>query len=274
MLKAAIVQMDIHLGQPLLNKERILTYAERTVAELLVFPECANSGYSFGSREEAIPHAEPVPGPFTEALLAVAREKGRSIAVGILEKDGADLRNTAVLVTPKGKLHIYRKTHLPYLGVDRFVAPGTMLPLFETAFGAVGMIICYEWRFPEVARALSLQGADLLIGLSNWPQGAIVTPTLLLPARAAENHVWVVSANRIGTEKGSDFIGKSMIIAPGGEIVSSSQACREEVLSADLDLSLSKVKSFVRKPKEYEIDLFKDRRPNLYGVITREENHD
>jgi predicted amidohydrolase len=274
MVKTAIVQMDIHLGKPLLNKERILAYAERTASELLVFPECANSGYSFTSRKDAMPHAESVPGPFTDALLAVAREKGRSIAVGILEKDGAELRNTAVLVTPRGKLHIYRKTHLPHLGVDRFVVPGIRLPLFETAFGAVGMIICYEWRFPEVARSLSLQGADLLIGLSNWPQGAIVTPTLLLPARAAENHVWVVSANRIGVEKDSEFIGKSMIIDPGGEIVASPQARREEVVSADLDLSLSKVKSFIRKPEEYEIDLFKDRCPNLYGAITCEDNHD
>lgn len=274
MVRAAVVQMDIHLGQPILNKERILGYAESTPADLLVFPECANSGYSFTSREEAMPHADSVPGPFTDALLAVARQKGRTIAVGILEKDGAELRNTAVLVTPRGNLHIYRKTHLPYLGVDRFVVPGTRLSLFETAFGSVGMIVCYEWRFPEVARTLSLQGADLLIGLSNWPQGAIVTPTLLLPARAAENHIWVVSANRVGIEKDSEFIGKSTIIAPGGEVVASSQVRREDVVSEDLDLSLSKVKRFVRKPKEYEIDLFKDRRPNLYRVITREDNHD
>lgn len=270
MVKAAAVQMDIQLGQTDLNKERILAYAQNTPADLLVFPECANSGYCFNSLEEALPHAEVVPGPFTDSLLAIARDMGRSLAVGILEKEGTALRNTALLATPEGNLHVYRKSHLPYLGVDRFVTPGSELPLFQTAFGRVGMIICYEWRFPEVARSMSLQGADLLIGLSNWPEGAVVIPTLLMAARAAENHVWIVSSNRVGIEQGSKFIGKSMIIDPVGQIIASPSECNEAVVSADMDLSISKAKRFVRKPKEYEIDLFKDRRPDLYGAVTQE----
>ena len=133
------------------------------------------------------------------------------------------------------------------------------------------MIICYEWRFPEVARNMSLQGADLLIGLSNWPEGAVVIPTLLMAARAAENHVWIVSSNRVGLEQGSKFIGKSMIIDPGGQVIASSPEGNDEVIGADLDLSISKAKRFVRKPNEYEIDLFKDRRPGLYGAVTQED---
>lgn len=266
--------MDIELGNPLLNRERIVGFAEKTEVDLLVFPECANSGYAFSSREDAYLHAETIPGPLTDALQSVARKRGRNIAVGILEKDGADLRNSAVLVSQDGSLHCYRKTHLPYLGVDRFISPGNELPIFTTEFGKVGMIICYEWRFPEVARVLSLQGADLLLGLSNWPQGAIVTPTLLLPARAAENHVWVVSANRVGFEEGIQYVGKSMIIAPSGEIAAQPETRREEVISAIVDLSLSRSKKFIKKPKEYEIDLIQDRRPGLYGTILRETYHD
>ncbi|WP_054031489.1 carbon-nitrogen hydrolase family protein [Desulfatitalea tepidiphila] len=270
MVKAAAVQMDIQLGQTHLNKERILAYAQNTPADLLVFPECANSGYCFNSLEDAMPHAEVVPGAFTDSLLSVARDMGRSLAVGILEKKGAALRNTAVLATPEGNLRVYRKSHLPYLGVDRFVTPGSELPIFQTAFGRVGMIICYECRFPEVARSMSLQGADLLIGLSNWPVGAMVIPTLLVAARAAENHVWIVSSNRVGLEQGSRFIGKSMIIDPDGQIIASLPEGNEETVSADLDLSISKAKHFVRKPKAYEIDLFMDRRPELYGTVTQE----
>jgi 5-aminopentanamidase len=271
--KTAIFQIDIELGKSILNKERIIEYAENTDADLLVFPECANSGYAFSSWAEAFSHAEPVPGPFTEILHSIARKKDRSIAVGILEKDGEELRNTAVLITPKRGLHVYRKTHLPYLGVDRFTKPGNVLPLFETEFGKVGVVICYEWRFPEVARSLSLQGADLLLGLSNWPQGAIVIPTLLMPARAAENHVWIASANRVGFDKDTKFIGNSMIISPSGDIVAGPGSLDEEVISVDCDLSLSKGKRFVKKPREYEIDLFKDRCPDLYGVLIRESNY-
>jgi len=274
MVNAAIFQMSIDLGQPVLNKQKIINCAERTEADLLVFPECANSGYAFSSREEALAHAELIPGPFVDSLITVARAKGCYLAVGILEKDGTELRNTALLVTTEGEVHIYRKTHLPHLGADRFVTPGNQLPLFSTGLGAVGLVICYEWRFPEVARCLALQGADLLIGLSNWPREAMATPTIMLPARAVENHVWIISANRVGRERDSDFIGRSMIIAPDGNAVATLENSREGVVSADMDLSLSRKKHLIKKPKEYEIDLFRDRCPFLYRTIVRETEHD
>ncbi len=274
MVRAAVVQMDVALRQTKRNQQRILDLAAQTEADLVIFPECANSGYAFNSQDEAMPYAETIPGPFVEALTAVARDKSRCLAVGLLEKDGSRLRNSAVLVTAEGEVHVYRKTHLPYLGLDRFVTPGGSLPVFKTSLGVVGLLICYEWRFPEVARALALQGAELLIGLSNWPRGAVVIPTLLLPARAAENRVWIASANRVGLEGGSEFIGKSAVIDPNGDTVVALDGPQEGVSCCDMDLSLSRQKHLVRKPGEYEIDLFEDRRPALYGSIGLERQYD
>lgn len=273
MVKAAAVQMDVVLARPEENKDRILKLARDTEADLVVFPECANSGYVFISAQEAMPYADTVPGPFVEQLAAVAKERNRCLSVGLLEKDGDTLYNSAVFITGQGQVHLYRKTHMPYVGLDRFVASGDRLDVFDTPLGKVGLAICYDWRFPELARCLALQGADLLIGLSNWPHGAQVIPTVLLPARAAENRVWIVSSNRVGTERGVEFIGRSAIISPDGVILAALDGREEGVALGELDFSVSRNKRLVKKPGEYEVDLWQDRRPSLYGAMRREEEN-
>ncbi|MCB2190470.1 MAG: carbon-nitrogen hydrolase family protein [Deltaproteobacteria bacterium] len=273
MVKAAAVQMDVVLARPEENKDRILKLARETEADLVVFPECANSGYVFTSAQEALPYADSVPGPFVEQLAAVAKECNRCLAVGLLEKDGDTLYNSAALITSQGQLHLYRKTHMPYIGLDRFLSPGDRLDLFDSPLGKVGLAICYDWRFPELARSLALQGADLLIGLSNWPDGAQVIPSVLLPARAAENRVWIVSSNRVGTERGVEFIGRSAIISPDGETLCALDGREEGVALGEIDLTLARNKRLVKKPGEYEVDLWRDRRPSLYRAVTRGEEN-
>jgi predicted amidohydrolase len=273
MVTAAAVQIDVQLGNPSINKETILKRIDAVEADLVVFPECANSGYLFSSKAEAIDHAELIPGDFTDALGAAASKNGRWLAVGLLERLGADLFNTAVLVGPAGELHMYRKTHLPYLGVDRFVTPGEELTTISTPVAKIGMLICYDWRFPEVARCQALQGAEILLGLSNWPEGAKVTPERLLPARAVENRLWIVSSNRVGTEGGAKYIGMSAIIDPDGNMVSAPGE-QEDVVKREVDPLLSRTKKLVRKKGEYEIDLLGDRRPHLYGLIPGGGSHD
>ena len=273
MVTAAAVQIDVQLGNPSINKETILERIDTVEADLLVFPECANSGYLFSSKAEAIDHAERIPGPFTDALGAAASKNGCWLAVGLLERQGAGLFNTAVLVGPGGELHMYRKTHLPYLGVDRFVTPGEEHTTISTPLAKIGMLICYEWRFPEVARCQALQGAEILLGLSNWPEGARVTPERLLPARAVENRLWIVSSNRVGTEGGAKYIGMSAIIDPDGNMISAPGE-HEDVVKSEVDPLLSRTKKLVRKKGEYEIDLFGDRRPHLYGLIPEGGSHD
>lgn len=273
MVTAAVVQMDVLLGRNPENQARILDLAGRTEADLVVFPECANSGYAFDSAQEAMPYAETIPGPFVDQLLAVAQAERRFLALGMLEKDGDTLYNSAVLLTPEGAVHVYRKTHLPFIGLDRFVTAGDSLGLFDTSLGKLGLAICYEWRFPEVARSLALQGADLLLGLSNWPGGALVIPTVLVPARAVENRVWIVSSNRVGLERGNRFIGRSAIIAPDGRPAAALDDVEDGVAVASLDLDLAANKHLAKIPGAYEIDLWQDRRPALYGAVTGEKAH-
>ncbi|MCB2227833.1 MAG: carbon-nitrogen hydrolase family protein [Desulfarculaceae bacterium] len=265
--------MDVALGRLDENRAEILRLASETEADLVVFPECASSGYVFDSAEEAMPYAETVPGPFVDELIALAKAKKRNLAVGLLEKHEGKLYNSAVLITSQGETHLYRKTHMPFIGLDRFTVPGENLGLFDTPLGKVGLAICYDWRFPELARCLALQGADILIGLSNWPTGAVVIPTLLLPARAAENRVWVVSSNRVGEERGAQFIGRSAIIDPDGNTVAGLSADKPGVALAELDLSLARDKRLVKIPGEYEVDLWKDRCPSLYGATAREHEN-
>jgi predicted amidohydrolase len=183
-----------------------------------------------------------------------------------LEKRNGELRNVAALITPDGNVRTYCKSHLPVLGVDRFVSPGEELPVFDTPVGRIGILICYEWRFPEVARVLALKGAQILAGPTCWPEGARVISELLIPARAAENRVWIVSASRVGSDGKGDYIGKSAILDPEGKTVAQ-LADTEAVLTADIDPGAASGKLLVRKPGEYEIDLFADRKPELYPLI-------
>lgn len=273
MVTAAAVQLDIQLGKPLENKSALLQRIGTVAADLLVFPECANSGYLFANKEEAMDHAEPIPGAFTDTLVSASAKTGRWLAVGILERRGTELFNSAVLIGPGGEFHRYRKTHLPFLGVDRFVTPGDALETFDTPFARIGMLICYEWRFPEVARCHALQGAEILLGLSNWPQGARVTAESLLPARAAENRLWIVSANRVGTEREARYVGLSAILDPDGYGVWGPEGSAHAV-KGEIDPQRSRNKKLIKKPGEYEIDLFGDRQPQLYGPIAREVGHD
>src|SRR5919197_411440 len=172
--KIAGVQMDSRLGDKRRNLDVIrsrLREAAGQGARLVVFPECALTGYAFDSKEEAWPHAEPVPGPSTEALAVDCRELGVWAVVGMLEREGADrLFNAAVLVGPAGVAASYRKIHLPFLGVDRFATPGDR-PFAVHDLGGlrVGVTICYDGSFPEAARLLTVLGADLVALPTNWP---------------------------------------------------------------------------------------------------------
>jgi predicted amidohydrolase len=132
-------------------------------AKLAVFPECALSGYCFVSREEAAPVAEEVPGPSTEKILAAARALDCTVVVGLLERAGDQIFNSAAVVTPQGILGTYRKLHLPCLGIDWHTALGDKpFPVFATPQGKIGISICYDCSFPEAGRVLKLKGAQIL----------------------------------------------------------------------------------------------------------------
>jgi predicted amidohydrolase len=270
-VRVAAVQMDIEIGQPEKNRQRIEHYLREAggrEAQLVVFPECALAGYCFESLDEARPHAEPVGGPSTERLASVCRELGVHAVFGMLESAGERVFNACVLLGPEGIVGSYRKLHLPYLGVDMFTTPGDRrLEVWDTGVLRLGMGICYDAAFPEASRVMALAGADLIALPTNWPPGAECTAEFVINTRALENHVYFMAVNRVGTERGFRFIGQSKICDPSGRVMALAGQDREEVLYAEIDPALARRKRVIRVPGKHEIDRFADRRPEMYGMV-------
>jgi predicted amidohydrolase len=271
LLKIAGVQMDVELAEPKKNLQRMIAAMETTSAEgatLVVFPECALTGYCFESLQEALPFAETVPGNSTEQMAAACRRLGTFAVFGMLESDGDRLFNACVLVGPEGVIGNYRKIHLPYLGIDMFTTPGDRpFDVHQAGDMRVGMNICYDGAFPEAARVMALEGADLIVLPTNWPPGAECTADFVMNARAMENHIYYMAVNRVGTERGFRFIGKSKICDPYGYVLAEAQHENETILYAEIDLERARNKHLIRVPGKHEIHRFADRRPEMYGRI-------
>jgi predicted amidohydrolase len=274
MFTIAAVQMEPRLGARAQNRETILARlreAARAGAHLVVFPECALSGYVFDSAEEALPAAETVPGETTEAVSAACRELRVHAVVGLLERDDATgaLYNSAFVAGPSGLIADYRKSHLPVLGIDRFVGRGAELPVIDLPFARIGILICYDVRFPEAARTLALRGADVILVPTNWPEGAESAPDFLTRARAWENRVYLVACNRVGEERGTRFIGRSQVVAPNGTFLAQAAGTAETILTAEIEPEQARQKKLVFVPGVFELDPVGGRRPDLYDELTR-----
>jgi len=273
-MRVAVAQMEPRLAEHERNLDAALERLEEAAAagaQLLVLPECAIPGYMFDSAEEALPYAEEIPGPTTEAFERECARLGVHAITGLLERDGDTLYNAAILVGPDGLIGSYRKTHLPFLGVDRFVTPGDGFKVFDTALGRIGLIICYDLRFPEVTRTLALQGADMVALPTNFPMAAKLQCDVIAPARAAENRIYLLVANRVGKERWGEFCGWSQIVDPYGTRLAEAGETEETLLVADVELEKARDKDYV-VPGEYELYLFGHRRPELYGALVEEES--
>ena len=271
----ACAQIDCHLGQPQTNLEKIISSirsaAERD-AKLVMFPECALTGYAYESLAEAIPFAEPADGPSANAIAEACRETNAYAVVGFIEADGDNYYNAAMLVGPDGLLGDYRKTHLPFIGIDRFLTPGDRAyQVFELPFGKVGLNICYDISFPEPARALKLLGAELIALITNWPTAAWRSPEFVANTRALENHLFYAATDRVGTERGWDFIGRSKVVDCNGDTLGEAGATDEELLVVAIDFQEANNNRIVNVPGSYEVDRINDRRPELYNVISERE---
>lgn len=270
--KIACVQMDVSIGEVDTNRRKIverMRTAASTGAEMAVFPECALTGYCFESLEEAEPFAEPVDGPSSIAVAEACRETGLHAVVGFIEKDGSRFYNAAMLIGPNGLIGGYRKVHLPFLGVDRFLTPGDRLfNVFDLPFGKVAVNICYDASFPEAARVLKLSGAELIILPTNWPHGAWRTAEFIINSRACENHVNFAAVNRVGIERGWEFIGRTKVVDYNGDTLSEASTEAEQILYAEIDLQEASNNKIVNVAGSYEIDRLADRRPEFYGAIT------
>lgn len=273
-LMVACIQMEPHVGRKDENLARSVDLIERAAAQgarLVVLPELANTGYVFASRAEALALAEPVPGGrCTQVWMDVARRCQVHIVAGIAERAGDRLYNSAVVLGPHGHLGSYRKLHL-WAEENRFFAPGDSgLPMFETAWGRLGVLICYDGWFPETYRLLAMQGVDVVAVPTNWvpmagqPADRPAMANTLAMANAHSNALSIVCACRTGTERGQPFIGQSLIVgSQGWPLAGPASAHAEEILYARLDLQASRRK---RQLNAFN-HVLGDRRTDVYDAM-------
>ena len=235
-----------------------------TDAELLVCPELATTGYLYTKRGELSDVAETVPsGPTCVRLGRAARETGRAIVFGIAERAGERIFNSAVFLGPDGASVCYRKAHLFDTETLVFDRSGPSPRLGAIAGVRVGIMVCFDWRFPEMARVLAIEGADVIGHPSNlvhpYCQDAMIT-------RSLENRVYSITSSRTGTERADGmelaFAGRSQIVSPRGERLAVADATEECVRTAEIDPTLARDKRVTERN-----DLFGDRRVDLYGPI-------
>lgn len=255
-MKISFVQTSPAFLEPEKNVERALQLIDGVEADLIVLPELFNTGYNFASKEEVARAAEPAgKGKAGKAILEKAEEKKCMIVAGFAEKSGARLYNSALVATPKG-FDVYRKIHL-FNREKLFFSPGDKgFRVFEWKGAKVGVMICFDWFYPESMRTLMLKGAEVIAHPANlvlpWCPEAMKT-------RCLENRVFAVTADRIGEEKGLAFIGQSQITGVRGEVFCRASEDQEEAKTVEINLEKAREK----KVAEYN-DIVKDRRKKFY----------
>jgi predicted amidohydrolase len=261
-MRAGVVQFQPEFGNVKRNLETLLSMVASEEADLFVLPELALSGYIFGSREEALSLSQGPGGEEFNGVAGLARDRSATIVLGFAERAGDRLYNSSIMVFPDGTTCVYRKVQL-FCDEKRIFDPGDKSPeVVEIAGVRLGMMICFDWIFPEVARTLALKGADILCHSTNlvlpFCQDAMVT-------RCIENRVFALTSNRVGTERRAGqeltFTGRSQVVTPRGEILTRADVVGEGVFVVDIDPMLARNKAITDVN-----DVLGDRRPELYEL--------
>lgn len=267
--RAAAAQTLARLGDVRYNIEistQLVNEAVRQGAELVVLPECMNTGYLFDSANHCRALAESVPdGAFVSALSALARKHDIFIASGITEWDGARGRifNSGIMLDRKGEVAVhYHKQFLATHDQNWFSFGERGCPVVDTDLGRIGLMICFDGRIPEIARSLALQGAEIIVDMANF--FAMDQADMWGPARSYENGVWLVAATKAGYERSIYYPGGSMIVDPNGRVVAKMPYDRHGVIVADVVPELAHDKTIYAAN-----DKFADRRPTTYGVLVK-----
>lgn len=259
-IQAAVIQTAPVFGACERNLQQALRLIPAS-CELAVLPELCTTGYQFQSRDELRDLAESIPdGRTCRMLRAHAAATGATLVAGLAERDGERLFNSAVLVRPDGMLDRYRKVHLFWDEKLVFDAGDLGLPVFAACGTTVGLMICFDWFFPEAAGTLARRGARVICHPAN-----LVLPHCpdAMPVRALENRVFTLTANRVGSEERAGrrlrFIGRSTIASPRAERLAVLSADRAEAGSAALDLAHCDP---WLTPRNHVVE---DRRPDVYA---------
>lgn len=274
-VNCALIQMGFSADRDenLDGAERLLHAAADAGAQIACLPELATNIY-FCFEENAVHRglSETVPGPSVERIAAVAAKTGMCVIFPLYERDGEHLYNTAVVISPDGRLlGRYRKNSIPdvrlpeMVGIEKFYfEPGDLgYPVFRTELGVtVGVTICYERHFPESTRCLALAGADVIFIPTATAAGKELWE-IEIRGHAIANLCWVGGVNRVGRDRGgsdAQFWGNSMFASPSGEVVGRAKTDGAEVILAVVDTDES------RRLRE-NWGFFRDRRPEIYGAL-------
>ncbi len=261
-MKAGFFQMLTEFGAKEKNFDKVRSAVKEADFDLLVLPEFFATGYQFASAEEVESLSEPVQhGATTNFLTDLSREKDAYIVAGLPEKDGDKYYNSAIMTGPEGLIGFYRKTHL-FFEENLYFTPGdTGFRVWDTRAGKIGIMICFDWFFPESMRTLAIMGAEVVAHPSN-----LVLPYCpqAMPVRCLENGVYSVTSNRIGVEdrkKGEPlrFIGRSLVASPEGLVLASAAREDEALVIVDIDPARARDKRL-----NAFNDLLRDRRPEKY----------
>ncbi|WKZ33642.1 MAG: nitrilase-related carbon-nitrogen hydrolase [Thermodesulfobacteriota bacterium] len=263
-MRVAFIQTSPVFGDIASNVEKVVKRIARLDAELVVLPELFSTGYQFRSRKELLELAEEVPGGYAVRRLAdAAKSKGAYVVAGLAERSGKKAYNSAVLVGPRGHIGTYRKAHLFWDEKKMFTKGDTPFAVYRAGKARVGMMVCFDWIFPEAARTLALMGADIICHPSN-----LVLPYCpeAMITRSIENRVFTITANRVGAEervegKSLRFIGSSQITSPAGEVLARAGGRKEEAGVVEINPFEAR-----RKRITPVNDLFGDRRKDLFKL--------
>lgn len=262
MLKIGVAQADFKLANTQTNLSiirELLNQAAETGIDVLVLPELANSGYNFEDIDQAASSSEEADnGPFCE-LLRDWSAAGRLVVGGFSERAEGVLYNSAAIYGDGRLITVYRKAHL-FANEVTFFKPGNEKPpVFEFRSQKFGVMICFDWFFPEMARSLALRGAQIILHPSNlvlpWCQKAMLT-------RSIENRVFTATANRTGVDRDLSFSGLSQVTSPKGEVLAQADGASAGVVWAEVDLNTADNKMVTKQN-----DLFQCRRPELYDDL-------
>lgn len=267
----ACCQLAPELGELGTNRELAAAAIEEAVAHgasVIVLPELMSSGYVFESQAEARACAEFPDGPTVTAWAQLAAAHDVVVVGGFCEAAGDEVFNSAVLVDSAGLRCVYRKAHLWDAEPRWFVRGGAPPPVVATRYGRIGVMICYDLEFPEWVRLPALDGAQLLCAPVNWPayprpDGERPSEVVRVQADAAVNRMFIAVCDRIGTERGVEWVGGSVVVdADGWPLAGGTASLLPAMLLADceLDAALDKAVS----PNN---DVLRDRRPELYGRV-------
>jgi predicted amidohydrolase len=254
MFKIGVVQNSPKFLKAGENLHAALALMDRLQADLWVLPELFASGYNFASKKEAAKCAERADGALAGVLKAWTTARGCAVVAGFPEKAGSKLYNSALFVNGS-KSRVYRKTHL-FGGEKKHFTPGdTGFWVEKVKDVPVGVMVCFDWFFPESARTLALKGAQIIAHPANlvlpWaPEG--------MKIRSLENRVFSATADRVGVERGLRYIGQSQVVAPNGALLAR-MGEDERAFVVEIDPWTAKDKKI--HPKN---DLFADRRPAFY----------